>query len=281
MPCLSRFDSVPIIPADMMGSLPRQNQQVPNVSTMQDLGMLFSPTNTTGSSSLPLPTSFNASMGHFDFGDFTGPDIFDQSQGMSVVGHAVVGSYTGTMAIDPFAPTSYTSTSTLAHISPTIPLSTSTTDPITPEQLALGIELFHTHVASFIPFIHRPTFDPSTLSEPVLFGLLSISLPYASNPEDGQAISSRCFKHAKRLLESHDDRQYSPVVRVQALCLLQMHAIMYSCGNDTTQGLRMRNKTMEVIRREGMMDPLPSKAGHTSDLDALWLHFVRAEVHKR
>lgn len=182
--------------------------------------------------------------------------------------------------MDSFAPASYTSTSTTPQISPP-PITSGENDPISPSQLALGLDLFHTHVASFIPFIHRPTFDPSNLTEPVLFGLLSVSLAYNPDRLEGQTLSNRCFKHAKRLLDVNENRLYSPVVRVQALSLLQMYAIMYSCGNDTAHGLRMRNKTIEIIRREGMMDPLPCKAGQMLDLEALWLHFVRAEVHKR
>lgn len=154
-------------------------------------------------------------------------------------------------------------------------------DLLTPEQVSHGIDLFHSHVSAFVPFIHRPTFDPTQTPEVVLLGILSISLRYSPNRAEGFDLAGKCFRRGRRILDVQDDSKASPLITAQALALLQVHAIMFACGEDTTYGLRMRARGVEIARREGLMDPLPDRAGSAEDLGELWRCFVRAEVHKR
>lgn len=154
-------------------------------------------------------------------------------------------------------------------------------DLLSPEQISHGIDLFHSHVSAFVPFIHRPTFDPAQTPELVLLGILSISLRYSPNRAEGLDLAGKCFRRGRRILDVQDDNKASPLVTAQALALLQVHAIMFACGEDTTYGLRMRARGVEIARREGLMDPLPDRAGSAEDLGELWRCFVRGEVHKR
>jgi hypothetical protein len=151
-----------------------------------------------------------------------------------------------------------------------------------PNQVAHGCELFFAHVAHFVPFLHKPTFDHNQTPLPLILSILSLAYQYGPDPESthpnsGAALSRRCFHHARTLITPED----ADISTVQAYLLLQICAMMYLCGADSAHGLKMHSITIPLARNVGLMQPIPLESAATQDLDTLWRAFVAAESHKR
>lgn len=115
---------------------------------------------------------------------------------------------------------------------------------LTPDELQHVLELYFENVSPFVQFIHRSTFDSRTAFRPLVLGMACLGAQYAP-------VDKPCgvwFKEASVLLDSHDIQQGSPLFlpKIQALVLLELYAIMYACGNQTIEGLRMHSKSVEV-----------------------------------
>ncbi|WWC64281.1 uncharacterized protein I303_106891 [Kwoniella dejecticola CBS 10117] len=172
--------------------------------------------------------------------------------------------------------------------SPTMPSLSMHSQPVpqtfvTPAQTSLGLHLFLAHLAMSIPFIHIPTFDASSAPEPLQLGMLALGFQFLEDANQAQMLSSRCYERGKQMLRE-DEPEYpgaTPLITVQSLLLLHFYAVFYACGGQTKWGLQLCGKSVAIARREGLMDPLPSRSAATSDLNSLWAQFIRSETHKR
>ncbi|KAL2819390.1 fungal-specific transcription factor domain-containing protein [Aspergillus granulosus] len=149
-------------------------------------------------------------------------------------------------------------------------------------QIAYGCELFFTHVSLFIPFLHKPTFNPDQAPPHLILSILSLAYQYGSDPESnhpnaGGALSYRCFQQARTTLSPETPE----IATVQSYLLLQICAMMYLCGADSAHGLKMHSITIPLARSVGLMQPIPLESAATQDLDTLWHAFIAAESHKR
>nr|XP_019009590.1 uncharacterized protein I206_05148 [Kwoniella pini CBS 10737]OCF48371.1 hypothetical protein I206_05148 [Kwoniella pini CBS 10737] len=154
---------------------------------------------------------------------------------------------------------------------------------LTSAQISLGLHLFLAHLAPSIPFIHIPTFDASSAPEPLQLSMLSLGFQFLEDVNQAQTLSSHCYERGKQILRE-DEPEYSgatPLITVQSLLLLHFYAVFYACGGQTKWGLQLCGKSVAIARREGLMDPLPSRSAVTSDLNALWTQFIKSETHKR
>ncbi|KAI2947297.1 transcriptional regulator family: Fungal Specific TF [Aspergillus niger] len=157
-------------------------------------------------------------------------------------------------------------------------------------QIREGCSLFFTHVSHFLPFLHHPTFDPSAIPSHLLLAMLSLSYQYGEDPEcdartgTGTSLSTRCYLRARSSLSSsnHPNSTITDHLSlVQTYLLLQICAMMYLCGSDSTQGLQMHATMISLARSTGLMQPITTECAHTLDLDSLWKEFIKAESHKR
>ncbi|OOF92515.1 hypothetical protein ASPCADRAFT_399352 [Aspergillus carbonarius ITEM 5010] len=157
-------------------------------------------------------------------------------------------------------------------------------------QITRGCDLFFTHVAHFVPFLHQPTFDATTLSPHLLLAMLSLAYQYGDDPEcdasadTGADLSTRCFRQARTLLPSTNTLSINPtdqLALIQTLLLLQICAMLYLCGDYSAQGLQMHTTMISLARSAGLMQPGPTISAQTSSLDSLWEEFIKAESHKR
>ncbi|UKZ48136.1 hypothetical protein TrVGV298_002372 [Trichoderma virens] len=120
--------------------------------------------------------------------------------------------------------------------------------------------------------------------------MLSLGYQYGEDPDcsdqagSGARLSARCYHQARALMateeESADDTTHN-IPAVQTYLLLQICAIMYLCGNDSTYGLRMHSKMISLVRAGGLMQPMPMQCSTTENLESLWREFIKAESHKR
>ncbi|OCF33937.1 hypothetical protein I316_04283 [Kwoniella heveanensis BCC8398] len=159
-------------------------------------------------------------------------------------------------------------------------------DVISQSVVSTGVNLFFRHVSGYLPFIHQATFSSHEAPEHLLMAMLSVSLQFLGDQERGMQMGRQCFLRGKRLLEVDDESRGGElgVVRldvIQAYILLELHAIMISSGSESSYGLRMHSKMIELARTGGLTDPYPTQAGNTGDLDSLWRQSIRAESHKR
>ncbi|PYH71218.1 uncharacterized protein BO88DRAFT_442536 [Aspergillus vadensis CBS 113365] len=155
-------------------------------------------------------------------------------------------------------------------------------------QIREGCNLFFTHVSNFLPFLHHPTFNPSAIPSHLLLAMLSLAYQYGEDPEcdarsnTGISLSTRCYLLARSLLSSNNSTNTTDhLPLIQTYLLLQICAMMYLCGSDSTQGLQMHATMISLARSTGLMHPIPTESAHTSDLDSLWEEFIKAESHKR
>lgn len=157
-------------------------------------------------------------------------------------------------------------------------------------QTTEGCDLFFTYVSHFVPFLHQPTFDATLVAPHLVLSMLSLGYQYGEDPDrsdqvgSGARLSARCYHQARVLIateeESADDAiQAIPVV--QTYLLLQICAMMFLCGNDSTYGLRMHSKMISLVRAGGLMQPIAMQSGATDNLESLWREFIKAESHKR
>ncbi|PYI35775.1 hypothetical protein BP00DRAFT_412028 [Aspergillus indologenus CBS 114.80] len=162
-------------------------------------------------------------------------------------------------------------------------------------QIHRGRDLFFNHVSCFLPFLHHATFDITQVSAYLILSILSIAYQYGDDPEredesgSGATLSVQCFHRARALLPSHEDdaddtaeATSSHLTTIQSYLLLQICAMMYLCGESSTQGLKMHTAMISLARSAGLMQPSPtSSLASTSDLDSLWRAFIHAESHKQ
>lgn len=158
-------------------------------------------------------------------------------------------------------------------------------------QSSRGCSLFFAHVAPFLPFIHRPTFDAVSADRRLLLGMLALGYQYDEDPDDGEqagsgtSLSMQCFHQARALLAADNEDEtldrHQSMVTVQACLLLQIFTMMYVCGSASAYGLKTHSKIIALARAGGLMQPVTVEATATTDLDSLWHQFIQAEAHKR
>lgn len=157
-------------------------------------------------------------------------------------------------------------------------------------QVTEGCDLFFTYVSHFVPFLHRPTFDATLVAPHLVLAMLSLGYQYGEDPDrrdqtsSGASLSARCYHQARTLIateeESADDTTQN-ILLVQTYLLLQICAMMYLCGSDSTYGLRMHSKMISLVRAGGLMQPVAMQSGTAENLESLWREFIKAESHKR
>ncbi|KAL4798591.1 fungal-specific transcription factor domain-containing protein [Aspergillus venezuelensis] len=157
-------------------------------------------------------------------------------------------------------------------------------------QITTGCDLFFAHVSHFVPFLHQPTFNPSQTPHLLLFSMLSLAYQYGDDPESGSntgaELSRQCFHRARTLLKAeHDNDTPEPfssnIATVQSYLLLQICAMMYLCGPDSSYALKMHSAMISLSRSAGLMQPIPVEPSSTQDLKTLWHTFIKSESHKR
>lgn len=113
-----------------------------------------------------------------------------------------------------------------------------------------GCELFFRHVSPFFAFVHQPTFDSTDSPEALLMGMLSVGLQFETEEASASDVSAQAFRRGRELLSQTDASEEllfaKNIHTVQAYLLLEMYAAMYSGGQDTTVGLQMHHKSVEV-----------------------------------
>ncbi|KAL4945421.1 fungal-specific transcription factor domain-containing protein [Aspergillus oleicola] len=158
-------------------------------------------------------------------------------------------------------------------------------------QIATGCDLFFAHVSHFVPFLHQPTFVPSQTPHVLLLSMLSLSYQYGDDPDNhsntGAELSRRCFHRARIFLRNDHDHDTSDapfsssIATVQSYLLLQICAMMYLCGSDSSYALKIHSAMISLSRSAGLMQPIPVEPSSTQDLTSLWHTFIRSESHKR
>ncbi|KAJ5083482.1 hypothetical protein N7456_012909 [Penicillium angulare] len=158
-------------------------------------------------------------------------------------------------------------------------------------QITHGCQLFFSHVTHFLPFLHLPTFQPFKISQCLLFAVLCLGYQYGEDPDrdneqgSGVRLSQLFFRQSRSLLSSsegsNDERVTDRIHIVQSYLILQLSAMMYFCGDESSTGLEMHSRMISLARLFGLMQPLGMKSSTTQNLDSLWREFVRAESHKR
>lgn len=159
-----------------------------------------------------------------------------------------------------------------------------------PSQTAKGYNLYFQHVAHFVPFLHRPTFDATETVCHLGLSMLCLAYQHGEDPDCGEEagsgaiLSLRCFHRARVLAvseeEKADDLAHN-ITLIQAYWLLQICAMMYICGKTSTLGLKMHSRMISLARFGGLTQVIPVESSATEDLDSLWREFIRAESHKR
>ncbi|WWD06381.1 hypothetical protein V865_004471 [Kwoniella europaea PYCC6329] len=160
-----------------------------------------------------------------------------------------------------------------------------------------GISLYFDKIAGFFPFVHQPTFEIATTPEYLLMAMLCVSLQFTQsqpNPtspteaveESGYKLAKYCFYRSCRLLDSveqneDDSRGGLKLFMIQAYLLLEVHALCFARGSESSWGLRFHHRLTELARVGGLGDPYPPQQVDKGDLNALWRQFVKAESHKR
>ncbi|KAJ6034490.1 uncharacterized protein N7446_009240 [Penicillium canescens] len=160
----------------------------------------------------------------------------------------------------------------------------------TPLQISRGCALFFANVSHFLPFLHRPTFDPTQTAPHLVLGILSLAYQHGEDPEcddqegSGEGLAMRCFHQARATIASDEirpDALSQNTSMVQSYLLLQICAMMYLCGDNSASGLKMHTHMISLARAGRMTQPLSVETGATADLESLWWEFVKAESHKR
>lgn len=81
-------------------------------------------------------------------------------------------------------------------------------------------------------------------------GVLSLGLLYMEDEEHGSRLAKACFHRGRELLETdHLQNKIASGLElhaIQACLLLEMHAVMSTCGSETAYGLRIHTRAIEV-----------------------------------
>lgn len=157
-------------------------------------------------------------------------------------------------------------------------------------QVERGRDLFFTYASHYVPFIHQPTFRILQAPRHLLLCILCLAYQHGEDPDcdgesgSGASLSVRCFHQARAIL-SLDEKEVEDatprLTLVQAYLLLQICAMMYMCGKNSPEGLRMHSKMVAHARAGGLMQTAPPAIEMAGDLDSLWYDFVRTESLKR
>lgn len=125
-------------------------------------------------------------------------------------------------------------------------------------QTLAGVEAFFDYVSAYLPFLHRPTFDVSVASLPLLLGVLSLGYQYTDDPDadflpgSGETLSGRCFHRAVSILDSTSDDELLTRVdklrHIQSCLLLEFCALIFLCGSHSVRGLRLHSRIIGVSR---------------------------------
>ncbi|KAI0532253.1 fungal-specific transcription factor domain-containing protein [Xylaria digitata] len=159
-----------------------------------------------------------------------------------------------------------------------------------PFQYARGCELFFTHVAHYVPFIHYSTFDQSQTPLYLLLSMLCLGYQYGEDPDceyetgTGARLSRRCFRRARACIatiEEDEEEATQQLSLVQSYLLLQICAMMFLCGKDSFYGLGAHSKMISHARSGGLMRPVLDNIQGAGDLETLWQGFLTAESLKR
>ncbi|KAH0372721.1 hypothetical protein KCU65_g930, partial [Aureobasidium melanogenum] len=125
-----------------------------------------------------------------------------------------------------------------------------THEPFPMTLIQRGIELYFRHISPYLPFIHQHTFGHSDMPEALIMGMLSIGLQFDSEQETNSSISAQAFERGRKLLtqaEESDEVLFARNIHtIQAYLLLELYAAVNSGGRDTTLGLQMHHKSVEV-----------------------------------
>ncbi|KZZ92579.1 Transcription factor [Moelleriella libera RCEF 2490] len=164
---------------------------------------------------------------------------------------------------------------------------------VSDSQIRRGSELFFTHVSSFVPFLHLPTFDAASVAQHLLYSMVCLAYQYGEDPDTGDregtgaALSERCFRYACTMISLEEDAAdddsstQDKVSMIQSYLLIQIYAMMYQCGTDTSYGLMIHSKMIFLARTKGLMQQYSTDTNSTRDLDSLWCQFIQAESQKR
>ncbi|WVW81218.1 hypothetical protein I302_103209 [Kwoniella bestiolae CBS 10118] len=178
---------------------------------------------------------------------------------------------------------------------PSPPTSFNTEILLSQSTIERGISLYFEKIAGFFPFIHQPTFQIATTPEYLLMAMLCVSLqfiqPTPSSPteaveESGHKLAKYCFYRSLRLLDAveqneDDSRGGLKLFMIQAYLMLEVHALCFARGSESSWGLRFHHRLTELARVGGLGDPYPPQQVDKGDLNALWRQFIKAESHKR
>ncbi|RBR16881.1 hypothetical protein FVER53590_00011 [Fusarium verticillioides] len=161
----------------------------------------------------------------------------------------------------------------------------------TTNQITQGCQLYFKHVSHFLPFLHQPTFDSTSIPSHLLLSMLCIAYQYGVDPDrsdqqgSGVNLSERCYHRARDLVSGDDngpDSSTSTLPLVQSLLLLEVYAMMYLCGNHSAYGLKTHTRMISLARSSGLSIPLPTElTSKPPCLNSLWHTFIEAESHKR
>jgi hypothetical protein len=131
-------------------------------------------------------------------------------------------------------------------------------------QITHGIDLFFFHVAHFLPFLHKPSFNPSVAADHLVLSMACLGYQYGDDPdadgqdESGYKLSLQCFHAARELVVKNEDSATDSthkLVIVQAYLLLQVYAMMYLGGEDCLDVLCMHSKMIGVSLLRCALDP--------------------------
>ncbi|KAG5802258.1 hypothetical protein H9Q74_013343 [Fusarium xylarioides] len=161
----------------------------------------------------------------------------------------------------------------------------------TTSQITQGCQLYFKHVSHFLPFLHEPTFDSTSIPGHLLLSMLCIAYQYGVDPDrtdqqgSGVSLSERCYHRARDLVSGDDngpDESTRTLSLIQSLILLEVYAMMYLCGNHSAYGLKTHTRMISLARSSGLSIPLPTElTSKTPCLNSLWRTFIEAESHKR
>lgn len=156
-------------------------------------------------------------------------------------------------------------------------------------QISRGCDLFFDHISTFLPILHRPSFNSGMIPRSLLFGILALGYQYSEDPDannakdSGISLSVHCYQQARALLSATDDEDTNnhSLTTVQTYLLLQIYAMMYLCGRDSAYGLKTHSKIITIARSIGLTQPALLQPSSAEDLDSLWQQFIATETQKR
>jgi len=176
----------------------------------------------------------------------------------------MVGSGNSVNQVFPLPPTVF-DPSTFARLQPPIYSPPVPVSLVTNHHIEQGVHLFFVNAAHVFPFLHQPTFDSSAIPEPLLMGILSLGLLYMEDEGTGSRLAKACFHRGREMLETdHLQNKIASGLElhaIQACLLLEMHAVMSTCGAETAYGLRIHTRAIEVCRPHRQTSLADSPAG--------------------